>query len=152
MRLSPETLARASSRHPWRTLAIWFVAIIGMGYLSSVLLSDVLSQDFDFTNKPESVQAQEVLDQAFKTNTEQDTELIIVHSDTLSADDPAFQAAVNEVRDSVTSANQDTLVGQALTYYDLAESSPDQAAGLLSKDGQPEWKETVDWRTQFQLD
>jgi len=135
MRLSPETLARASSRHPWRTLAIWFVAIIGMGYLSSVLLSDVLSQDFDFTNKPESVQAQEVLDQAFKTNTEQDTELVIVHSDTLSADDPAFQAAVNEVRDSVTSANQDTLVGQALTYYDLAESSPDQAAGLLSKDG-----------------
>jgi RND superfamily putative drug exporter len=134
MRLSPETLARASSRHPWRTLAIWFVSIIAMGYLSSVLLGGVLSQDFDFTNQPESVRAQEVLDQAFQTNTEQDNELVIVTSDSLTADDPAFESAVAALAAKIASANEDTIVGRPVTYYDLAKSSPDQAAGLLSKD------------------
>jgi RND superfamily putative drug exporter len=134
MRLSPETIARASSRHPWRTLAIWFASIIAMGYLSSVLLSGVLSQDFDFTNKPESVKAQEVLDTAFQTNQDQDNELVIVHSDDVTADDPSFQAAVNSIKDKIVAGNKGSIVGQPVTYYDLAESSPDAAAGLVSKD------------------
>src|SRR5262249_37878316 len=140
MRLSPETLARASSRHPWRTLAIWFVAILALGYVSSVLLSGVLSQDFNFTNKPESVKAQEVLDAAFNTNNEQDSELVIVHSDSVTADDPAFESAVNTVAQKIESANKDIIVqpkhGPAVvSYYDLLQQSPDAAAGLLSKDG-----------------
>src|SRR5690242_18507407 len=45
MKLSPESLARASSRHPWRTLGIWLVLIAAMGAISSALLSGVLSQD-----------------------------------------------------------------------------------------------------------
>src|SRR4051812_26051692 len=135
MRLSPETLARASSRHPGRTLALWFVAILALGYTSSVLLGGVLSQDFDFTNQPESVKAQEVLDTAFKTNNEQDTELVIVRSDDLTYDDPAFQDAVNAVTAKIVADESDTLVGDPVTYYDLARTSPDQAGGLVSKDG-----------------
>src|SRR5436190_2181111 len=127
MKLSPETLARASSRHPWRTLALWFVAILALGYTSSVLLGGVLSQDFNFTNKPESVKAQEVLDTAFKTNNEKDTELVIVHSDGLTTDDPAFRDAVNAVTAKIVADDADILLGDPVTYYDLAESSPDQA-------------------------
>ena len=65
MKLSPESLARASSRHPWRTLGIWIVLIVAMGAVSSSLLSGVLSQDIAFTNKPESVKAQDILDTRF---------------------------------------------------------------------------------------
>ena len=38
MRLNPEALARASSKHPWRTLGIWFVLIVTMGGVSNALL------------------------------------------------------------------------------------------------------------------
>ena len=67
MKLSPESLARASSRHPWRTLGVWFVLIAAMGAISSALLSGVLNQDISFTNKPESVKAQDILDSRFTT-------------------------------------------------------------------------------------
>ena len=63
MRLNPESIARASSRHPWRTVGIWAVILIlGFG-ASGVLLSDALTTDFDFTNNPEAIQAQKLLEQ-----------------------------------------------------------------------------------------
>ena len=31
MRLNPETIARASSRHPWRTVGVWFVIFVLAG-------------------------------------------------------------------------------------------------------------------------
>ena len=63
MRLNPESIARASSRHPWRTVGIWAVILIlGFG-ASGVLLSDALTTDFDFTNNPEAIQAQNLLEQ-----------------------------------------------------------------------------------------
>src|SRR5215207_7175347 len=95
MKLSPEALARASSRHPWRTIGIWVVLIVTMGYLSSQLLGDVLTQEFEFTNDPESVQAQEVIDQKFSNGEEvASTEFFIVGSESLTVDDPEFEQAV----------------------------------------------------------
>ena len=61
MKINPETLARASSRHAWRTVAIWAVIlVIGFG-ASGALLSNALTTDFDFTNNPEAIRAQTLL-------------------------------------------------------------------------------------------
>ena len=49
MKLNPESLARASSHKPWRTIVIWIVALVVAGGLSSALLADTLTTDFDFT-------------------------------------------------------------------------------------------------------
>ena len=58
MKINPESLARASSRHPWRTVGIWAVILV-LGFAASgVLLSSALTTDFDFTNNPEAKQAQ----------------------------------------------------------------------------------------------
>ncbi len=63
MKINPESLARASSRHPWRTVGIWAVILV-LGFAASgVLLSSALTTDFDFTNNPEAKQAKEILDQ-----------------------------------------------------------------------------------------
>ena len=63
MKLNPETLARASSRHAWRTVGIWAVILIlGFG-ASGALLSKALTTDFDFTNNPEAIRAQTLLQQ-----------------------------------------------------------------------------------------
>ena len=50
MRLSPRSLARASSRRPWRTIAVWLVALVVAGGVSSSFLADALTTDVDLTN------------------------------------------------------------------------------------------------------
>lgn len=136
MKLSPESLARASSRHPWRTLAVWFVLIVGMGMLSSMALGDVLNQDIAFTNKPESVKAQDVIDARFAVGgTEADsTEFFVIQSDSLTVDDPRYEAQVSRVKDQIAALDGETLMGEPTTYYDVAQRSQEQAAGLVSED------------------
>ena len=134
MRLNPETIARASSRHPWRTIGVWLVLIAAMGALSSKYLADVLTQDIQFTNSPESVKAQNVLDAKFGQSRTEDTELLIVHSDTYTVDDPQFEAFVKQLQGRVSEVDGSILAKPPTTYYDVLQQAPDQAAGLVSQD------------------
>ena len=43
MKLSPEMLARATSRHPWRTVIGWGLALITAAVLASSFLGDALT-------------------------------------------------------------------------------------------------------------
>jgi RND superfamily putative drug exporter len=135
MKLSPEALARASSRHPWRTIGIWVVVIVSMGIVSSQLLGDVLSQEFEFTNRPEAVRAQEVIDEKFATNGAEDTEFVIVQSASLTIDDPGFEQAVTELQNEIARLDGEILASPPVSYYDVVQQSPEQAAGLVSRDG-----------------
>ncbi|HEX7464694.1 MAG TPA: MMPL family transporter, partial [Actinomycetota bacterium] len=105
-----------------------------MGAVSSRLLAGVLSQDGSFTNRPESVRAQEVIDAEFATSQSEDTEFLIVHSDSLTVDDPPFEALVGGVQREVASIDGKILANPPVTYYDVLQQAPDQAAGLVSKD------------------
>jgi len=134
MRLNPETIARASSRHPWRTIGVWLVLIAAMGALSSKYLADVLTQDIQFTNSPESVKAQNVLDAKFGQSRTEDTELLIVHSDAYTVDDPQFEAFVKQLQGRVSEVDGSILAKPPTTYYDVLQQAPDQAAGLVSQD------------------
>jgi uncharacterized membrane protein YdfJ with MMPL/SSD domain len=109
MKLSPESLARASSRHPWRTIGIWVVVIVSMGIVSSQLLGDVLTQEFSFTNRPQSVRAQEVLDEEFETGGAESTEFVIVQSGSLTVEDPRFEEAVRGLQAELTAIDGETL-------------------------------------------
>jgi RND superfamily putative drug exporter len=94
VKLNPETLARASSRHAWRTVGIWAVILIlGFG-ASGVLLSKALTTDFDFTNNPEAIQAQTLLQQK---QLEQDVtpETFVMTGPQGATTDPAFTEQVN---------------------------------------------------------
>lgn len=42
---SPQSLARASSRHPWLMVGSWLVAIVLAVVVSSALLGDALTTD-----------------------------------------------------------------------------------------------------------
>jgi RND superfamily putative drug exporter len=134
MKLSPESLARASSRHPWRTIGIWVVVIVSMGIVSSRLLGDVLSQEFEFTNRPEAVRAQEVIDEKFQTNGAEDTEFVIVLSDSLTIEDARFEEAVTGLQEEIAALDGEILASPPVSYYDLVQQAPEQAAGLVSKD------------------
>ena len=61
MRINPESLARASSRHPWRTVGIWAAILIAGFAASAALLPSALTTDFDFTNNPDAKRAEQIL-------------------------------------------------------------------------------------------
>jgi RND superfamily putative drug exporter len=134
MKINPESLARASSRHPWRVIGIWGVLFVLMVGVSSSLLGGVLTNDISFTNKPESIKAQDVIDDQFSTTeVGASTEYVIVHSDSLTVDDAAYQAYVERLRDTLA-AQKELVAATPTTYYDALQQSPAAAAGLVSKD------------------
>ncbi len=118
MKLNPETIARASSRHPWRTIGIW-VAVIGVMFFVSVkYVGGVLTQDISFTNSPESVRAQSILDTKFHQTRNEDTEFFIVSSQTGTAQDPAFQQFVQGLEADIDALGPKVVAGPAFSYFD----------------------------------
>jgi uncharacterized membrane protein YdfJ with MMPL/SSD domain len=135
MRINPESLARASSRHPWRVIGIWGAVFVAMIVVSGTLLSGVLTSDISFTNTPESIKAQHIIDTEFATNEQgKDTEYVIVHSDSKTVSDPEFQAYVKQVQQALATENADVLAAPPASYYDVQAQSPDAAKGMVSQD------------------
>jgi RND superfamily putative drug exporter len=131
MKLNPESLARSSSRHPWRTISIWVILLIGsMGLVSAGLFNDALTNAFDFTNEPESIQAQRLIEERLRGE-EPDTELVLVVSTSSTVEDPAFQEYVAALQSEIDSVDESivTSVGSFLTE-DGAVSEDGRAALL----------------------
>ena len=67
MRINPETFARASSHHPWRTVVAWIVVLGGaIGLVASGLFGDALTNAIDFTNEPEAKEAAHLVEQRLR--------------------------------------------------------------------------------------
>ncbi|MDQ3570289.1 MAG: MMPL family transporter, partial [Actinomycetota bacterium] len=126
MRLSPRSLARTSSRRPWLTIAIWLLAVVVSGVVTSRFLADALTTDVDLTNRPEAKQARTLLEERMR-GPERDTEIVIVASDSATVEDPAFRRYVDRVRSQLTALGPGVVMGTQ-SYYDSGE------AGLVSKD------------------
>jgi putative drug exporter of the RND superfamily len=138
MKLSPESLARASSRRPWRTLVIWLLVFLAAGASSSMLLSGVLTTDFDFTNNPEAKRAQAIIDDAFP-GADQIRETWVLTSDSATIDDPAFASRVGEVLSQVNELGPKVVQAapQSFPLSAEAQQDPTQAAlgPIPSEDG-----------------
>ena len=63
MKLVPTSrgLAGLSARHPWKILGVWVLIIVAAALLTS-MLGTSLDTNGDFTNNPESKQAQNLID------------------------------------------------------------------------------------------
>ena len=122
MRLNPESLARSSSRHPWRVIVVWVLLVVGMGVASSTFLSDALTTDIDFTNRPESKQAMQLIEENI-TGEQQDTEFFIVTNDVLPVADVSFEAYVREVQQEIMGLGDSVVAGDVATVYDVLETA-----------------------------
>jgi len=60
-----ERLPRGSSRHPWRVVATWLVAVIAALPAIAMFLGDVLTADVEIARQTESERADERLQRAF---------------------------------------------------------------------------------------
>ncbi len=127
MNFSTRTLARASARHPWRVVAAWLGVLAVSFALISTLLSDGLTTEMTFANKPEAVRGADLLEQRLR-GPEKTTEAVIVRSDSLGVHDPAFRSFVEDLHDRVSALGPAVVEG-AVSYYQTG----DQA--LVSRNG-----------------
>ncbi|MGZ4132096.1 MAG: MMPL family transporter, partial [Actinomycetota bacterium] len=153
MRINPESLAGASSRHPWRVIVVWALVVVALGTASQLFLKGALTNDIAFTNSPESVQAQTLIEDKV-TGKQADTEYLIIENPQMPVTDPAFEQYVKSVQQQVSALGPKVIAPPAegqqasvVTVYDLqaaAASATDpkqqaalqaQAHQLVSKDG-----------------
>jgi RND superfamily putative drug exporter len=122
--LSTEQIARASARRPWIVLAIWAVLLVGGGFLATGL-GDVTTTEFKFTTRPDSVVADDLLEERLR-GPRQDQEIVIVQSDDADVDAPAFRAAAERLIGDLRAETE--AVESVVSYYET------RAADLVSDD------------------
>jgi RND superfamily putative drug exporter len=123
MRLNPESLARASSRHPWRTIAVWIAILSGsVALVATGMFTDAMTNSIDFTNTPESKEAARLMQDRLRNGAEEpDTELVLVVSESATAEDAIFQEYVGALRSEIESID-DSVVSSVGSY--LTEDGP----------------------------
>ena len=100
-----ERLASAAARHPGRTVAVWVAAVFVAVALSALFLGDALTGEAEQLNNPESEQAYSLLAERIPpTGTpEFTTDVVLVRSDSVTTDQPAFQQKLDELVDRLRS-------------------------------------------------
>lgn len=128
MRINPQSLAKASATHPWRTLGIWLV-VLALGIAgSATLLGPALTTEFDFTNSPEAKRAEQVLQKEL-TGPDHVTETFIVIGADTSIEDPAFADHVNDILGEIGDLKTGVAASPAsFPPPDSAQQDPVQAA------------------------
>jgi uncharacterized membrane protein YdfJ with MMPL/SSD domain len=122
MRLNTESLTRTSSRHPWRVIIVWFLVVAGMGFASQAFLADWLTSNVDFTNRPESKQAMQLIERNI-TGEQKDIEFFVVQHPVLSISDPTFEQYVRGVQAQVMGLGEGVVAGNVTTVYDVLETA-----------------------------
>jgi RND superfamily putative drug exporter len=108
MGVSPEDIARASSRRPWRVIGAWIVLLTVGVLLSGRYLADNLSFEFDFTDEPESAAAERLVEDRLRGPAPFD-ELIIVSSVPGGVASADFQSYVAELQVVVGGLGEDVV-------------------------------------------
>jgi RND superfamily putative drug exporter len=117
-----ESFARACARRRWWTVGIWVAIIILAAFASANWLGDALVTEAEFTNNPESMAAFNLMNERLGTDTETLDEMIIVRSNALTVDDPAFAAQVNNVYGELIAMGPEVVIG-GVTYYMVQDPS-----------------------------
>ena len=130
MRINPESLARASSRHPGRTVGVWLLILVAGIASAATLLGPALTTEFDFTNVPEAKRAQQLLEER---QLEEDivTETFVVTTDADGGiQDPAFAEQVNGLLDDLSALGPEAIatVPEAFPLSEEAAADPRVAA------------------------
>ena len=128
-----ERLALTSALHPWRTIGIWTALIVLAVLAVGSLLGSGLTSDIKFrADKPDSLVGQELLEQRL-TGPRQITDFVVVRSATVTVDDPAFKAYVDDLAGRITGLGPSVVKGVS-TYYqtnDPTAVSRDEHAILI---------------------
>ena len=127
-----EMLARTSARRPWITIGLWVVVFVVAGALNVNLLDSATTTELRLEPGFESEDTRRLLEERFPA-TQQPREVIVVQSDTLTVEDPAFRAAVTDVFAAVTALG-DEVVSGGVHYFLLPDErlvSADRTTSII---------------------
>jgi RND superfamily putative drug exporter len=127
MRINPQSLAKASATHPWRTLGVWLLVLAAGIAGAATLLGPALTTEVNFTNTPEAKRAEEVLKKEL-TGPDQITETFIVIGKDVGIQDPAFADHVNGILADVAALGRGAVTASPASFSPPTEQSPLQAA------------------------
>ncbi len=134
-----ETLARISIRRPWLTIAVWTLLAVGALGIAGALLGSATTTDFRLAGRYESERAAAILEEKLR-GPEKLAEIVIVHSSSLTVDDAAFRAKVEQVHQDISALGPETISGgiggqPIFHYYHAMDAGPlippEQMAQLL---------------------
>ena len=132
--ISPESLALRSARHPLTTIALWVLTFVVAVALYLSLFGDAITTQFIFTNTPESQRGVDLMEELrgapISTN-----EVLIVQSDTLTVDSPAYKDFVEDLYGKVAALRtvSDTNIVMEGTFINYFQTG---APFLVSEDRQ----------------
>ena len=126
-----QRLARISAAHPWRMIATWGVVLLASIVAIGALLGSALTTDQAITSNPESKRAADLMFQSFP-HEGGTSEYVVLHSRTLTADEPAFQEFVTDVRSSLEGTGETAAVGDPYAAENPTAISQDRHAVLLA--------------------
>jgi RND superfamily putative drug exporter len=120
VKLSTQTVAMMSARHPWRTIAAW-VGLVVVGVVAiGALLGGALTTEGKPTNNPQSQRAKDALSAAFPpTRSVAVTDIVVVRSPRYTIDAREFKALVGRLASDVRRAG----VASVRTYLDRRDPS-----------------------------
>jgi putative drug exporter of the RND superfamily len=122
---SPQSLARACSRHAWPTIGAWIGAIVVALACTILLLPGHLTSNGHVTGNPPSRQAENLFSSHFPPDRNAADELVIVRSQSRRVDDPAFKSFVASL---MHEGARTGVVDRARSYYTTGDKS------LVSRD------------------
>ena len=128
-----DSLARICARRPWWTVALWGLAVLVGLVLVRELLGSATTTELTLTTEVEADTATNLLDTRLRPVPEPVTEVVVVQSDSLTVDDPAFREKVESVFAEIGELRPD-VVATARHYYqgnDDALVSEDRSTAIL---------------------
>ena len=127
-----DALARISARRPWLTIALWVVVVVVALGLVGRLLGSATTTEFSLSTEVEAKTAANLLEDLWQRPAAI-TEVVVVQSDSLTVDDPAFREKVEAVFEEVAALGPE-VVSAGRHYYqgsDDALVSADRMTAII---------------------
>ena len=130
-----ERLARVGVRRPWITIALWLAAAVVAVAIVDRQLDSALTTELGFIStfsEAESWTARDMLEEANLAPPL--SEAVMVQSETLTVDDPAFRSKVEEVTGALVAIGPEVVAG-GFNYYLTGDErlvSADQKTTIIS--------------------
>ena len=125
-----ERVARACASRPWWVLGGWVLAVVASVVLIAGFLGDALTNTAEVTTPTDSKRGQDLLAEQLGSGAEP-TEVMVVRSGTLTADEPAFQAQLQRLRQAALATGALDATAVAAVGTEDLPVSPDRHAVLV---------------------
>ena len=119
-RFSPGALSRASASRPLVVMAIWLALAILAVLIAGALLDSATTTELRLTGNVESEMAKSLAESRLGSRTI--TEIVVIQSDSLTVDDPAFKEKTEAIFASLVALGPEAVTG-GLNYYLTGDES-----------------------------